>query len=384
MKLLVVSDSPVIQQDGLAVGYAPYVRELDLWMDAVDETVLFSPNKISKTLLAQPLKQQQFKQVSFVKLDFHKPSAIFLSLLSIPVQAVMLFYYMCQADHIHMRSPGNLGLLAGFVQVLLPRKRKSVKYAGNWDPNAAQPFAYNLQKKIFANEKLSKKISVMAYGQWPDQSRNVKSFFTATYSEKDRMNFVPKAMQPPYRAVYVGTMTANKDPEAVLNIIHAVRQSGGDLRLDYYGEGDQKEYIQSRITALQLNECVKVHGNQPKEVVAAAFQQAHFSFLLSQSEGWPKVVAEAMWHGCVPISTAVSCVPWMLNWGDFKMINQADFENKLPRGMIHYNQETSVANIKELIAHPQQFWNMQREAMRFSQQYTMEKFEAAIKGLLYD
>ena len=33
------------------------------------------------------------------------------------------------------------------------------------------------------------------------------------------------------------------------------------------------------------------------------------------SEGWPKVIAEGMFWGCLPIATRVSCVPNMLNNG---------------------------------------------------------------------
>ena len=46
-----------------------------------------------------------------------------------------------------------------------------------------------------------------------------------------------------------------------------------------------------------------------------AFIEAHFLIFISKSEGWPKVVAEAMFWKCLPISTDVSCVAYMLDYG---------------------------------------------------------------------
>ncbi len=314
MKLLVISDAPVVINDGgEKAAYAPYVKELDLWMRHVDHTTIISPDKSPKKLLGRALETQDFTHKKVGRLDFHRPSAIFKSLLSLPYKIILMIVEMKRADHIHFRSPSNLALLGGLVQVLFPGKKKSVKYAGNWDPDSEQPLAYRWQRQLFADPVWSKNLSVMAYGEWPDQSANVKKFFTATYSEKEIPEPIKKSRDAPFYAMYVGTMTKNKDPERVLNIIAQLREDGVDSELDFYGEGDLKEVIADKVKERNLQEKVRVHGNQPQEVVAAAYKRSHFSFLISQSEGWPKVVAEAMWHGCIPVATPVSCVPWMLN-----------------------------------------------------------------------
>ena len=58
---------------------------------------------------------------------------------------------MKNADHIHWRCPGNMGLIGAIVQILFPKKNKTAKYAGNWDPKAKQPFTYKLQRWILSN-----------------------------------------------------------------------------------------------------------------------------------------------------------------------------------------------------------------------------------------
>ena len=41
---------------------------------------------------------------------------------------------MQDADHIHLRCPGNIGLLGCFSSNFISKKIKTAKYAGNWDP----------------------------------------------------------------------------------------------------------------------------------------------------------------------------------------------------------------------------------------------------------
>ncbi len=88
---------------------------------------------------------------------------------------------MKQVNHIHLRCPGNVGLLGCIVQVFFPSKIKTAKYAGNWDPKSKQPIAYKLQKWILSNTLLSKKIKVLVYGEWLKQTKNIKTIFRNFY-----------------------------------------------------------------------------------------------------------------------------------------------------------------------------------------------------------
>ena len=49
-------------------------------------------------------------------------------------------------------------------------------------------------------------------------------------------------------------------------------------------------------------------GIRVKENIKKAYKRAHFLVFISKSEGWPKVVAEAMFWKCLPISTAMYLV----------------------------------------------------------------------------
>lgn len=91
---------------------------------------------------------------------------------------------MVQADYIHLRCPGNMGLEA-LVQMLFPNKPKTAKYAGNWNPKSKQPWSYRLQKWILSYTFLTQNMQVLVYGEWSNQTKNSKLFFSDTYSEEE-------------------------------------------------------------------------------------------------------------------------------------------------------------------------------------------------------
>jgi glycosyltransferase involved in cell wall biosynthesis len=90
---------------------------------------------------------------------------------------------------------------------------------------------------------------------------------------------------------------------------------------------------------------------------------------MSRSEGWPKAVSEAMWWGCVPVTTPVSCVPWMLGNGSRGELVEHDVK-KISRIIESYLSDQS------------RFDKKSKEAMEWSREYTLESFEKEIKKLV--
>ena len=84
------------------------------------------------------------------------------------------------------------------------------------------------------------------------------------------------------------------------------------LFIEKISQLDIKKYINDN----ELYNDIKLYGNQSKEIVKQAFQKSHFLVFISKSEGWPKVVAESMFWSCLPVSTKVSCIPYMLDYGN--------------------------------------------------------------------
>ena len=87
-----------------------------------------------------------------------------------------------------------------------------------------------------------------------------------------------------------------------------------------------KENIENYLKKHGLENVIVLYGNVDKETIKKAYQQAHFLLFISKSEGWPKVVAEAMFWACLPITSNVSCIPFMLDNGKRGAIVNSDIK----------------------------------------------------------
>jgi len=334
---------------------------------------------------------------------------------------MVIYKTMKWADHIHLRCPGNIGLLASVVQILFPKKPKTIKYAGNWDPKSRQPWSYRFQKWIISNTFLTKNTKVLVYGEWPNQTKNIVPFFTASYSEREieEANCHPKlvsgsneikhdnrmlkqvrheekerlseqseavsskdttamlystpnndkAGDNSINFIFVGTLSKGKQPILSVKVVKELKRKGYNVKLSLYGEGVERADIENYIEENNLQNEVILFGNVNKEIVKQAYKKAHFLLFISKSEGWPKVVAEAMFWGCLPISSSVSCIPYMLG-------------NGIRGTIVNQNTKEIVLVIENYLHHKEKYQEQTRNAMEWSRQYTLEKFEKEIKKLL--
>ena len=193
MVFCIVTHVEHIAYEGSYYAYAPYINEMNIWGANVNEIVLLAPQKkhtISPIHTFYTNPRISFNQVK--EFDLVSVRGILKIFFAIPFNCWVIFWAMRSADHIHLRCPGNIGMLGCFIQVLFPKKPKTAKYAGNWDPKAKQPWSYRLQKWILSNTFLTRNIQVLVYGEWEGSTKNIKPFFTATYSESEKKLFQKK------------------------------------------------------------------------------------------------------------------------------------------------------------------------------------------------
>ncbi|HLT53703.1 MAG TPA: glycosyltransferase, partial [Flavobacteriaceae bacterium] len=153
-----------------------------------------------------------------------------------------------------------------------------------------------------------------------------------------------------------------------VQIIEKLNQLGIRSQLHMFGDGPLLPELKTYISENNLEQEVMCYGNQPKEAVKAKLQEAHFNILPSKSEGWPKAVAEGMFFGCIPITTQVSCVGWMVDYGKRGIIIQPELESAVTTITTHLES----ADLSD----------MSKQAQAWSQQYTFDRLEADIKKVL--
>lgn len=370
MKFAIITHVQHIKNDNFYFGYAPYIREMNIWLQYVDEVIVVAP-LVNKELnpIHEKYHHSNLRFRTVLEFNITSVANIFKALFKLPKVFSTVYSAMSQADHIHLRCPGNMGLIGAMVQILFPKKPKTAKYAGNWDPNAKQPFTYKLQRWILSNTFLTKNMQVLVYGDWENQTKNIKPFFTATYSELDKKVIEPKALEGCIDFLFVGTLSKGKQPLYAIQLVEKLHQQGKNVRLNLYGEGILRDNLEQYISEKKLESIVFLKGNQSKETVLKAYQTSHFLILPSKSEGWPKVVAEAMFWGCVPIVSKVSCVPYMLGYGE--------------RGIqLEEQLEKDVSQTIRLLSDELLYQKTASEGQNWSRQFTTDKFEEEIKKLL--
>jgi glycosyltransferase involved in cell wall biosynthesis len=370
MTFIIITHVPHILQEKQYFAYAPYVREMNIWIRQADKVIIVAPISTGpKTAIDCAYEHENIEFLSIASFDLLNLKSIGRTIYKIPKIAMQIFKAMREADHIHLRCPGNIGLLGCLVQILFPNKIKTAKYAGNWDPKAKQPWSYTLQQWILCNTFLSRNMQVLVYGEWAGSSKNIKPFFTATYTEADKLALIDKNLKGSIHFIFVGTLVQGKNPLYAIQLVEALDRMGVPLSLTLYGEGTERKRLEDYIRQQQLEKIIMLKGNQSQEVLKTAYQNSHFVILPSESEGWPKALAEGMFWGCVPIATAVSCIPFMLDAGE--------------RGILLTNNlEKDRLQIEALLTNESEYNRMCHKASVWSRKYTLDVFEEEIKKLL--
>lgn len=369
--LLIISCVHHFEKDGKYYAYGPFVREMNLWIEHKKKVTVLAPLIQSQSPGAIDIAylHPNLKFSSVPAYHVQSWSARFRALWQIPLILIRMIFEMAKASQIHIRIPGNMGLLGMFVQVLFPRKPKVIKYAGNWDPASVQPLTFKIQRKIANSTFLTKNSKVLVYGNWDDSSSNVVPLFTASYRENEAEPVLKSSLKEKVKLVFVGAIYDGKNPETGIFLSKLLKDKGVEFEFTYCGDGVMREEMQKLAHDLGVSDEVVFLGNVPAEEIKRILKEAHFLIFISRTEGWPKAVAEAMFWGCVPFTSAVSCVPEMVG-------------RNRERGVLLENDPAKILDeLLPFIENEGLFLETSQRAMDWSRKFTLEKFQKEIEKL---
>jgi glycosyltransferase involved in cell wall biosynthesis len=370
--LLIATHAPHAMDEHGLFAYGPYVREANIWVQHFDRVLVAAPpEKGPRSAIHQYYRHAHWQWVPLVAFNMVSFSGFLKLPWAVIVNGFRLLRCMRTAHHIHMRCPGNIGLLALFLQTLFPRKRKTIKYAGNW-VDATSVLSYRLQRALVANSFLMRNSTALVYAPESYRTPLLMPTFTASYSEREQMVAL-RTLGSHIRFVFAGTLTANKRPlEAVQLIMHCLPRFhalGKTATIDLCGEGPQRQVLMNFLHAHDMQSIVNLRGNVTADELQEVYKNSHFAVLLSVSEGWPKAVAEAMFWGCVPIASAVSVVPWMLGEGRGVAVKPD-------------NEAAAADKLMSVVGNEGEYAAMAGRAMRWSRGFTLESFSREIDKVL--
>ncbi|MDN3492409.1 glycosyltransferase [Winogradskyella bathintestinalis] len=211
------------------------------------------------------------------------------------------------SDYFQFRAPTGIGVFIIPYLILFTSKKGWFKYAGNWKQPSA-PLAYQFQKWLLINQ--SRPVTINGF--WDKQHKHCLSFENPCLTQKEIASgqriLTSKHLEFPLELCFVGRMENAKGVDLILKSLKSLNDEArlkiGVVHL--VGSGTQMHAYRNAVEALSLP--VMFHGYLSRTEVHDIYKRSHAILLPSASEGFPKVIAEAMNYGCVPIVSNVSSI----------------------------------------------------------------------------
>lgn len=251
-----------------------------------------------------------------------------------------------RANGIHSPIPGDVGTLGMFLASLF-RKPLFVRYCGNWTHRrtVSEHLWHWWMKRLDPRGNL---VVATGGGAEPPEKglAHIQWIFSTTIRQAELVELSQRAVKRAHRPgapklVFAGRLEAQKGVLAIIEAWQGIQRRFPHATLDILGSGSLSTVIANQILTLTG---ISLHGSIPRNEVINILVERHiFLFPTSSSEGFPKVVHEAMACGLPVIATPVSVLRSLVT-PDFGIL----LENTHPQALIEaidtcYSNETAYA-----------------------------------------
>jgi glycosyltransferase involved in cell wall biosynthesis len=373
MRLLVVSHVTHYEFEGACYAYSPYAREMEIWADLFSEIVIAAPCHNEPP----PPNASRIARCNVrIACQQEVGGTTWLDKLGIVAALPSLIFALCRemwyADAIHVRCPGNLGLL-GILLAPVFSERTIAKYAGQWSGYPGEAWSVGLQRWLLRSRWWRGPVTV--YGKQEGERENITNFFSSTMSTEQlaegRAMATRRRLQLPLKVAFAGRLTKAKNVDRLIQAIAALKGEGLILQGLIIGDGPQRNALQDLAETLEVREQIEFAGAVPSEVVPELLAQAQVFTLISDSEGWPKALSEAMAFGCVCIGSDRGLIPEFLSEG---------------RGITIPPQNVAALTeaLRKIAADPGKYEEMRARACNWAQGYSIENLREGLRALITD
>jgi glycosyltransferase involved in cell wall biosynthesis len=371
-KLVVISHTEHYKtENGTVVGWGSTITELnylaDYWEEVIHVGCLY-PDAAPQSAL--PYLKSNIRFVPIPPYGGPTFAAKVAILFKIPTIIRQVIKSQKGATEVQLRLPTSMGLfLLPLFSFFLPRNYTLwVKYAGNWN-QVQPPISYRLQRGWL--KKNSARCAVTINGFWADQPQHCYSFenpcLTVADIEKGNSVSANKHFKSAFTFAFVGRL---ENAKGVLRIIEALKSIPNDKigEVHFVGDGSELENYKERTTFLETK--VVFHGFLNKVQTHAVLVKTHFFLLPSDSEGFPKVIAEAACYGAIPVVSDVGSIAHYINTA-----NGFVWEKK---GFLSYNEVL----LKAVNEESNQLLKQSKNVRAVAKMFTFENYWAKLDNLL--
>jgi glycosyltransferase involved in cell wall biosynthesis len=372
-ELLIVSSAVHYIDNGVLFGYGPYVREINIWSDLFPHIVLAAPCRRGQPpgdYLPLPANRVSIHPIT--EAGGNRLSAKIKQIGMLPKLIMELWPVMKDAGAIHVRCPGNLGLIAVALAPFVTNRRIA-KYAGQWDGYPGEAWTVAVQRRLLGSRWWGAPVTV--YGSYSRQPEHVISFFTSILddSQIDRAVRSARGRVPtagtPLRVLYVGRLSRPKNVDVLIQAVARVHSDGVPVACTIVGTGPELTALRKLAAECAARSVIQFIGAVEHDQVLEHYERADALVLTSDTEGWPKAIAEGMAFGLVCIGSNRGFIRQML--GENRGLTVA------PRDV-----HGITSHLRNLAQNPQDFIEMRRAAAHWSQKFSLSGLREALKALL--
>ncbi len=234
---------------------------------------------------------------------------------------------LCRADAVHAPIPGDIGTI-GMLLAFVLRKPLFVRHCGNWlsPKTRAEHFWKWFMEKFAGGRQV-----MMATGgavEPPSSTNDAMRWIFSTSLSQAELLACRRARQlktsAGFRLIIVCRQDRKKGTGLVIESLPQILKVFPDVSLDVVGDGPSLADFKNCAETIGVSDRVVFHGKLDHAAVVTLLQQADlFCYPTSASEGFPKVVLEALACGLPVVTTRVSVLPELIGAGGGQLLDEA-------------------------------------------------------------
>lgn len=376
MKLAVISHKICWQSENSASGYATdggFPRQMQAISELFSETTLIVPcdeKQAEQGTTALEGKSLKVRPLSVPKGEGWRRK------LAMPgwfiKNGAVIFREVRKADAVHAPIPGDVGTI-GMVFALILRKPLFVRHCGNWliQRTTAERFWRWIME--FSGGGRNLMLATGGQAEVPSaRNPNVRWIFSTSLRKDEIYCNQPQKLSPngELKFVIACRQEARKGTDIVIESLPLILKEFPKTTLDVIGGGSLLPKLKEQAARLKVENKVFFHGKVEQTRVVALLKKADlFCYPTSASEGFPKVVLEALACGLPVITTKVSVLPQLIGAGGGILLEQATVEDL-------------VKAISEIASDQDKYEQMSARALETARQYTLENWRDAIGEMM--
>jgi glycosyltransferase involved in cell wall biosynthesis len=305
IKVLRVSNHPTVEKHGIGL-HCHEISETDAF-----ETLFVSPIIDENDLFIKP-KNYKLKYLN-IKFDKRPLGVSFFKIVQFHISRIIKLIkfsrYAIQiarsnnVDIVHIHSPMYI-IVAIWGKI--SRKKTCITYHGTDYLRVRNSNLYKFLSKSFLD---------IGFCISPIMINRMSSFHEhVVYSPNgvDSTVFIDNKKKRKKIILAVGSLKKEKSFDHLILAFDGIKHKLSSYSLHIVGEGNMRDSLQSLVDVRRLDDNVLLCGNLNKRELIEKYNESEVFVLSSKTEGFPKVVLEALFCGCKAISTNVGSVSTFL------------------------------------------------------------------------